>query len=210
MLNTNKIKEVFKILSENIQTQKTELNFTNNYTLLIAVILSAQAKDSVVNIATKELFKIADNPTKIINLGEEKIIEFIKIIGLYKNKAKNIILMSQQLLDNNNGIVPDDFDSLIKLAGVGRKTANVILNVAFKQDTMPVDTHVYRLSRRIGLSTGNDVLAVEYDLLDKIPNPYRNSSHHLLILHGRYTCKAKGFNCDYCIISHICEKNIGK
>lgn len=207
MLNSKQIKEVFKILSENIETPETELNFTNHYTLLVAVILSAQAKDAIVNIATVDLFKLADTPEKMLSLGEEELIKHIKIIGLYKNKAKNIIIMSQQLLDKHNGVVPDNFDDLIELAGVGRKTANVILNVAFKQDTMPVDTHVYRLSRRIGLSDGTDVLKVEYDLLEKIPNPYRHTSHHLLILHGRYTCKAKGYDCSSCIINHICEKN---
>lgn len=207
MLNKEQIFEVFKILSENIETPETELNFTNHYTLLVAVILSAQAKDAIVNIATVDLFKIADTPQKMLDLGEEKLISYIKIIGLYKNKAKNIMLMSQQLLDKYNGIVPDKFENLIELAGVGRKTANVILNVAFKQDTMPVDTHVYRLSRRIGLSDGNDVLKVEHDLLAKIPNPYRHISHHLLILHGRYTCKAKGYDCNFCIINNICEKN---
>lgn len=207
MLNDKQIFEVFKILSENIETPETELNFTNHYTLLVAVILSAQAKDSMVNIATESLFKVADTPQKMLEIGEEKLIKYIKIIGLYKNKAKNIILMSQQLLNNHNGIVPDNFEYLIKLAGVGRKTANVILNVAFKQDTMPVDTHVFRLSRRIGLSDGNDVLKVEHDLLAKIPNPYRHTSHHLLILHGRYTCKAKGYDCASCIINHVCEKN---
>ena len=207
MLNAKQIFEVFKILFENIKTPKTELNFTNHYTLLVAVILSAQAKDSMVNIATEPLFKLADTPSKMLKLGEEELIKYIKIIGLYKNKAKNIISMSQQLLDKHNGIVPDNFEHLIELAGVGRKTANVILNVAFKQDTMPVDTHVYRLSRRIGLSNGKDVLKVEQDLLAKIPNPYRQTSHHLLILHGRYTCKAKGYDCNSCVINHICEKN---
>ncbi|MCL2567004.1 MAG: endonuclease III [Alphaproteobacteria bacterium] len=207
MLTHNQIKEIFAILTEKIKAPETELQFRNNYTLLVAVILSAQAKDSVVNIATEPLFKIADTPEKMLKLGEEKLIDYIKIIGLYKNKAKNIILMSQQLIDKHNSIVSDSFEDLISLAGVGRKTANVILNVAFKQDTFPVDTHVFRVSRRIGLSDGSDVLQVEQDLFEKIPNPYRNSSHHLMILLGRYTCKAKGFDCTTCMLNKICEKN---
>ncbi|MDR2007723.1 MAG: endonuclease III [Alphaproteobacteria bacterium] len=207
MLNQNQVKQVFEILTDTIKAPETELQFSNNYTLLVAVILSAQAKDAVVNIATAPLFKIVDTPQKMLGLGEEKLIDYIKIIGLYKNKAKNIMLMSQQLIDNHNSVVPDNFADLIELAGVGRKTANVILNVAFKQDTFPVDTHVFRVSRRLGLSNGKDVLQVEQDLFDKIPNPYRNSSHHLLILLGRYTCKDKGFDCSTCPLNAVCEKN---
>ncbi|MDR0484942.1 MAG: endonuclease III [Alphaproteobacteria bacterium] len=207
MLNNKQIKDLFGILTETIKDPETELQFSNNYTLTVAVILSAQAKDVMVNIATEPLFKIVDTPEKMLLLGEEKLIEYIKIIGLYKNKAKNIMLMSQQLIDKHNSIIPDNFEDLIQLAGVGRKTANVILNVAFKQDTMAVDTHVFRVSRRMGLSAGKDVLQVEKDLLEKIPNPYRNSAHHLLILHGRYTCKAKGFDCTTCLVNKICERN---
>ncbi len=208
MLNEIQIKKIFETLNTTIIVAKTELNFTNNYTLLVAVILSAQAKDSTVNIATKELFTIVSTPQEMLHLGEEALIKHIKIIGLYKNKAKNIIKMSQELIDKHNSIVPNDFNDLINMAGVGRKTANVILNVAFGADSMPVDTHVFRLSRRIGLSAAKNVLGVEKDLLAKIPHPYRNISHHLLILHGRYTCKAKGFNCSTCVLNSICEKNI--
>lgn len=208
MLNAETIFAIFKTLKTATPTAKTELNYTNNYTLLIAVVLSAQAKDSSVNIATKELFKKASTPKEMLALGEENLKNYIKSIGLYKNKAKNIIKLSQQLISTYNSQVPNNFADLIELAGVGRKTANVILNVAFNKPTMPVDTHVFRVARRMGLSNGKDVLAVEQDLLAKIPEPYRQDSHHLLILHGRYVCKAKNFDCNSCIINAFCEKNI--
>ena len=208
MLNSENIFAIFKTLKKAMPTANTELNYTNNYTLLIAVVLSAQAKDSSVNIATKELFKQVSTPKEMLALGEENLKNYIKSIGLYKNKAKNIIKLSQQLINTYNSQVPNNFTDLIELAGVGRKTANVILNVAFNKPTMPVDTHVFRLARRMGLSNGKDVLAVEQDLLAKIPEPYRQDSHHLLILHGRYVCKAKNFDCNSCIINAFCEKNI--
>ncbi|XWO14161.1 Endonuclease III [Candidatus Hepatincola sp. Pdp] len=208
MLNAETIFAIFKTLKTATPTAKTELNYTNNYTLLIAVVLSAQAKDSSVNIATKELFKKASTPKEMLALGEENLKNYIKSIGLYKNKAKNIIKLSQQLINTYNSQVPNKFTDLIELAGVGRKTANVILNVAFNKPTMPVDTHVFRVARRMGLSNGKDVLAVEQDLLAKIPEPYRQDSHHLLILHGRYVCKAKNFDCNSCIINAFCEKHI--
>ncbi|UQY80761.1 Endonuclease III [Candidatus Hepatincola sp. Av] len=208
MLNSENIFAIFKTLKTAMPTANTELNYTNNYTLLIAVVLSAQAKDSSVNIATKELFKQVSTPKEMLALGEENLKNYIKSIGLYKNKAKNIIKLSQQLISTYNSQVPNNFTDLIELAGVGRKTANVILNVAFNKPTMPVDTHVFRLARRMGLSNGKDVLAVEQDLLAKIPEPYRQDSHHLLILHGRYVCKAKNFDCNSCIINAFCEKNI--
>ena len=208
MLNSENIFAIFKTLKTAMPTANTELNYTNNYTLLIAVALSAQAKDSSVNIATKELFKQVSTPKEMLALGEENLKNYIKSIGLYKNKAKNIIKLSQQLINTYNSQVPNNFTDLIELAGVGRKTANVILNVAFNKPTMPVDTHVFRLARRMGLSNGKDVLAVEQDLLAKIPEPYRQDSHHLLILHGRYVCKAKNFDCNSCIINAFCEKNI--
>jgi endonuclease-3 len=151
---------------------------------------------------------VVKTPQQMLNVGEEKLIEHIKTIGLYKNKAKNIILMSAQLMEKHNGEVPDNFEDLVNLAGVGRKTANVILNVYFKQPTMPVDTHVYRLANRIGLYKSKDLLEVENGLLKVIPKKYLLYAHHLLILHGRYTCKAKGYDCTTCPINHLCEKNI--
>lgn len=208
MLSAEKIFAIFKTLKAAIPTAKTELNYTNNYTLLVAVVLSAQAKDSSVNLATEKLFTKVSNPEDMLTLGEENLKNYIKSIGLYKNKAKNIIKLSQQLISIHNSQVPNNFDDLTALAGVGRKTANVILNVAFNKPTMPVDTHVFRLARRMGLSKGKDVLAVEKDLLAKIPEPYRQDSHHLLILHGRYVCKAKNFDCSTCIINAFCEKHI--
>lgn len=208
MLNKRKAGIVFKILSEAIPIAKTELNYNNLFTLLVAVMLSAQSKDSSVNIATAQLFKIVNSPKDMINLGYDKLIEHIKTIGLYKNKASNILNTSKILIENFNGIVPNNFDDLITLPGVGRKTANVILNVYFKQPTMPVDTHVFRLANRIGLSHSNNLLQVEHDLLNIIPKDYLQTAHHLLILHGRYTCKAKGYNCTLCQINKHCEKNI--
>jgi endonuclease-3 len=207
-MKTQNIEEIFRILEEKIPNPITELNYNNLFTLLVAVILSAQAKDSAVNIATKNLFLVVKTPQQMLNVGEEKLIEHIKTIGLYKNKAKNIILMCAQLMEKHNGEVPDNFEDLVNLAGVGRKTANVILNVYFKQPTMPVDTHVYRLANRIGLYKSKDLLEVENGLLKVIPKKYLLYAHHLLILHGRYTCKAKGYNCTTCPINHLCEKNI--
>ena len=207
-MKTQNIEEIFRILEEKIPNPITELNYNNLFTLLVAVILSAQAKDSAVNIATKNLFLVVKTPQQMLNMGEEKLIEHIKTIGLYKNKAKNIILMSAQLMEKHNGEVPDNFEDLVNLAGVGRKTANVILNVYFKQPTMPVDTHVYRLANRIGLYKSKDLLEVENGLLKVIPKKYLLYAHHLLILHGRYTCKAKGYDCTTCPINHLCEKNI--
>lgn len=207
MLSAEKIFAIFKTLKAATPMANTELNYTNHYTLLVAVVLSAQAKDSSVNLATKELFNKVSTPKEMLALGEENLINYIKSIGLYKNKAKNIIKLSQQLISIHHSQVPNNFADLIQLAGVGRKTANVILNVAFHEPTMPVDTHVFRLARRMGLSSGKDVLAVEQDLLAKIPEPYRQDSHHLLILHGRYVCKAKNFDCNKCIINAFCERN---
>ncbi len=204
LLNTEKLYTLFEILDKTIINPVTELKYTNNFTLLIAVVLSAQAKDSSVNIATEQLFKIVQTPEDIVNLGEEKLIEHIKSIGLYKTKAKNIILLSEKLIEQHNSEVPNDFEKLINLNGVGRKTANVILNCAFNKPTMPVDTHVYRVSRRMGITKANTVEKVEEDLLNKIPEQFLFKAHHLLILHGRYTCKAKGYDCNICKVKEIC------
>lgn len=204
MLSSLQIAEVFTILDQTIESPTTELEYVNNFTLLVAVVLSAQAKDSSVNLVTKDLFKVVTTPRDMINLGEEKLIEHIKKIGLYKNKAKNIMQLSHTLMENYNSIVPNTLEDLMTLPGVGRKTANVILNVAFKEPTMAVDTHVFRVAKRIGLSRGGNVLQVEQDLLKVIPLQYQLKAHHLLILHGRYVCKARGLNCSICKISHIC------
>jgi endonuclease-3 len=205
MLKKDQIKEVFDILATHIKEPKTELNFTNNFTMLIAVMLSAQSTDKGVNKATESLFKAIDSPKDIIALGEEKLIDYIKSIGLYKTKAKNILLMSQILINDYNSLVPNDFSSLVSLPGVGRKTANVILSTAFGIHTIAVDTHVFRLSKRLGLSNGKDVIQVEEDLMKKVPQEHKKDAHHLLILHGRYMCKAQGLNCSPCYLQHICQ-----
>ena len=206
-MNKTKVAEIFNILTQNIKNPTSELNYHNLFTLLVAVVLSAQATDSGVNKATANLFSIIKTPQDILNLGEDALIENIKSIGLYKSKAKHIMQTSAILVNEYQGEVPNTLEKLIKLPGVGRKTANVVLNVYFNQPTMPVDTHIFRLSHRIGLSNGKDVLQVEKDLLKIIPKQYLQKAHHLLILHGRYICKAKKFDCNTCCINKLCEKN---
>ncbi len=201
------IEKIFSTLNNHIDNPTSELNYNNLFTLLVAVMLSAQATDAGVNKATANLFAIINSPQDILNLGENALIENIKSIGLYKSKAKHIMQTCSILVNEYKGEVPNTLEELIKLPGVGRKTANVVLNVYFKQPTMPVDTHIFRLSHRIGLSNGKDVLQVEKDLLKIIPKTYLQQAHHLLILHGRYTCKAKKFDCNTCCINQWCEKN---
>lgn len=186
---------------------KSELDYTNAFTLLVAVVLSAQATDKSVNLATKELFKIADTPQKMLELGEEKLTEYIKSIGLYRNKAKNVIGLSKMLLEDFNGTVPDSMENLVKLPGVGRKTANVVLNVIFNKPTMPVDTHLLRISPKIGLAEGTTPEQVEQSLLKRIPAEYMQNAHHWILLHGRYVCTAKNSKCDECVINDLCKKN---
>ena len=186
---------------------KSELDYTNAFTLLVAVVLSAQATDKSVNLATKELFKIADTPQKMLELGEENLTEYIKSIGLYRNKAKNVIGLSKMLLEDFNGIVPDSMENLVKLPGVGRKTANVVLNVIFNKPTMPVDTHLLRVSPKIGLAEGTTPEQVEQSLLKRIPAEYMQNAHHWILLHGRYVCTAKNSKCDECVINDLCKKN---
>ena len=186
---------------------KSELDYTNAYTLLVAVVLSAQATDKSVNLATKELFKIADTPQKMLELGEENLTGYIKSIGLYRNKAKNVIGLSKMLLEDFNGIVPDSMENLVKLPGVGRKTANVVLNVIFNKPTMPVDTHLLRVSPKIGLAEGTTPEQVEQSLLKRIPAEYMQNAHHWILLHGRYVCTAKNSKCDECVINDLCKKN---
>ena len=186
---------------------KSELDYTNAFTLLVAVVLSAQATDKSVNLATKELFKIADTPQKMVDLGEENLTKHIKSIGLYRNKAKNVIGLSKMLLEDFNGIVPDSMENLVKLPGVGRKTANVVLNVIFNKPTMPVDTHLLRISPKIGLAEGTTPEQVEQSLLKRIPAEYMQNAHHWILLHGRYVCTAKNEKCDECVINDLCKKN---
>jgi endonuclease-3 len=196
--------EVFKILQALNPEPKTELYYTNPYTLLVAVVLSAQATDKGVNKATEKLFAVADSPQKMLALGEEKLREMVKTIGLYKAKAKNIILLSEQLLARHNGQVPNDQQALEALAGVGQKTANVVRSAAFGEKTLAVDTHVFRLSHRLGFSKGKTPAAVEADLMKIVPDDYLYHAHHWLILHGRYVCVARRPKCSQCPIAALC------
>lgn len=181
-----------------------ELDYKNPYTLLVAVVLSAQATDKGVNKATKELFRVADTPEKMIKLGEATVRNHIRTIGLYRNKAKNVITLSKQLIEDYGGEIPQDREELQKLAGVGRKTANVVLNIAFGQPTMAVDTHIFRISNRTGLAPGKNVLQVELGLDKAIPKQFKLHAHHWLILHGRYVCKARNPECEHCVVVKEC------
>ena len=206
LLNNNQIVEVMERLKAQNPSPKSELEYVNPYTLLVAVVLSAQATDKSVNLATRELFKVADSPQKMLALGEAGLIQYIKSIGLYKNKAANIIKLSQQLIDDFKSQVPDDRDKLMTLRGVGRKTANVVLNVIFHRPTMPVDTHLLRICPKIGLAEGTTPEQVEASLLERIPPEYLEHAHHWLLLHGRYVCTARNPKCNECIISDICVR----
>ena len=208
-MSKNQVEEFFKILANDNPTPKTE--YTNDYTLLVAVVLSAQATDTGVNKATAKLFEIADTPNKMLKLGHESLIEHIRTIGLFRNKAKNIISLSEQLIAEYAGKVPASRESLESLPGVGRKTANVILNTAFSEPTIAVDTHIFRLANRTGLAIGDSVLDVEKNLLRRVPKTYMKHAHHWLILHGRYVCKARSPRCNVCIVVNECrykEKSI--
>jgi len=198
------IAEMFRRFREADPDPKTELEYVNPFTLLVAVVLSAQATDAGVNKATRALFKVADTPEKMVRLNEEGIREYIKTIGLYRNKARNVLELSRQLIANHGGNVPRDRAALEALPGVGRKTANVVLNVAFGEPTMAVDTHIFRVANRTGLSSGRTPLEVEEDLLRVIPSEYALHAHHWLILHGRYVCKARRPECPRCLIRDIC------
>ncbi len=207
ILSTIEVKNLFMELKKLNPNPKGELKYTDIFSLLIAVVLSAQATDKSVNLATKNLFDKARSPKDFLKLGESKLIQYIKNIGLYRAKAKNIIKLCEMLIADFNEIVPDTREKLMLLPGVGRKTANVVLNIAFKQPTMAVDTHVYRVSRRTGLSSGDSVLDVEEDLVNNIPTDYILNAHHWLILHGRYVCKSRKPLCSECVINNICKKN---
>ena len=183
---------------------KGELEHTNAYTLIVAVALSAQATDKGVNKATRGLFAVADTPEKMLALGEEGVIEHVKTIGLYRNKAKNVIKLSQRLIDEYGGQVPTSRAALESLPGVGRKTANVVLNMWFGYPAQAVDTHIFRIGNRTGIAPGKDVVAVERAIEDNIPVEFAQHAHHWLILHGRYVCKARKPDCPNCLISDLC------
>lgn len=204
-MNTQMISRLFEQLAISIPQPQTELIYNSHFELLISVVLSAQATDKSVNKATAKLFAVANTPEKILQLGEDGLKSYIKTIGLFNTKAKNIILLCQKLLEKHNGEVPNTRAELESLAGVGRKTANVMLNTAFGEPTIAVDTHIFRVSNRIGLAHANTVLAVEKELERVIPEKFKLDAHHLLILHGRYTCVARKPLCEHCVISGYCE-----
>lgn len=203
-LPDDKVPLLFQRLQAACPTPEGELNHVNSYTLLVAVVLSAQATDIGVNKATEKLFSIADTPEKILEMGEEKLREHIKTIGLYRNKAKNIIALSRILLEKYDGQIPNDREALEDLPGVGRKTANVVLNIAFGEPTIAVDTHVFRVANRTGMAPGKDVLSVEKSLERRVPDIFKPYAHHWLILHGRYICKARNPLCNQCILADLC------
>ena len=203
-MKKQKIEEMFQRFEAASPNPQGELDHVNAYTLLVAVVLSAQATDVGVNKATKALFKVADTPTKMLTLGEARVRDYIKTIGLYRNKAKHVIGLSQLLLDNFDGNIPETREELETLPGVGRKTANVVLNMAFGQPTIAVDTHLFRLGNRTGLAPGKTPLAVEKKLEKNIPAQFLLHAHHWLILHGRYVCRARKPECGNCLISDLC------
>jgi endonuclease-3 len=194
----------FDRLAAEIPIPKGELEYINPYTLLVAVVLSAQATDVGVNKATGPLFKVADTPEKMMMLGEARLKEHIKTIGLYNSKAKNVITLSRQLITRHGSEVPPDRESLEKLPGVGRKTANVVLNIAFGEPTIAVDTHIFRVCNRTGLASGKTPLAVEQKLQKGVPADRKLHAHHWLILHGRYVCKARKPDCPKCVVRDLC------
>ena len=196
---------IFQRLSKAIPDPATELEYNTVFELLVAVILSTQATDKGVNKATARLFPVANTPQMILALGETGLKQYIKTIGLFNSKARNILNMCQSLIDDHQGQVPNTREALERLGGVGRKTANVILNTAFGEPVIAVDTHIFRVSNRTRMAPGKDVLEVEKKLLKVVPQHYKKDAHHLLILHGRYTCIARTPRCDNCIIEDLCE-----
>ena len=203
-LTPAEIEEIFRRFARMSPHPKTELHYADPFTLLVAVVLSAQATDSSVNKATPDLFKTADTPEKLIALGEAALTDKIKTIGLYRGKTRNLIALSQKLVAEFGGKVPDTREALVTLPGVGRKTANVVLNVAFGQPTIAIDTHIFRVSNRTGLARGKTPLDVELTLDRVVPERYKHNCHHWLILHGRYVCKARKPECWRCLINYIC------
>lgn len=198
------IEEFFRRLEERDPEPRGELDYINPYTLLVAVVLSAQATDIGVNKATGPLFKVADTPEKMVALGEARVRDYIKTIGLFNTKAKNVIALSRILIDEHDSMVPPDREALEKLPGVGRKTANVVLNIAFGVPTIAVDTHIFRLGNRTGMAPGKTVLVVERKLEKAVPAKYMLHAHHWLILHGRYICKARKPDCPVCPVNDLC------
>jgi len=203
-MNKADVVEFFSRLAADNPHPETELESGNPYQLLVAVVLSAQATDVGVNKATRKLFEQVHTPEQMVQLGEEKLKEHIKTIGLFNTKAKNVIALSEQLIADHDGQVPDDRDELEKLPGVGRKTANVVMNVAFGAETFAVDTHIFRVGNRTGLARGKTPLAVELKLEKVVPQPFRLHAHHWLILHGRYVCKARTPECWRCVVADLC------
>ena len=199
------VDEFYRRLADTMPAPRGELEYRNNFTLLVAVVLSAQATDVGVNKATGPLFAVAETPEKMIALGEARLRDHIRTIGLYRNKAKNVIALSEALVADFGGEVPDDRDALQALPGVGRKTANVVLNIAFGRPTIAVDTHVFRVSNRTALAPGKDVRAVEDALVRRTPARWKDHAHHWLILHGRYVCKARQPDCPRCAVADLCR-----
>ena len=204
-MNPQKRREIFRRLQAANPNPTTELGYSTPYELLVAVVLSAQATDKSVNKATAELYQKANNPQQMVELGVAGLEPYIKSIGLYRTKAKNIIALSRIILEEHCGAVPQNREALERLPGVGRKTANVVLNTAFGQPTVAVDTHIFRVANRTGLAQGKDVLAVEERLLKFTPPEYLKDAHHWLILHGRYVCLARKPGCPQCLIRDLCE-----
>lgn len=203
-MNKARVVEFFSRLAADNPHPETELEYGNPYQLVVAVALSAQATDIGVNKATRRLFEAVKTPAQMVALGEAKLKDHIKTIGLFNTKAKNVIALSEQLIADHNGEVPADRDALEKLPGVGRKTANVVMNVAFGAETFAVDTHIFRVGNRTGLARGKTPLAVELKLDKAVPQPFRLHAHHWLILHGRYVCKARTPECWRCVVSDLC------
>ena len=204
LLTREQIFELFSRLAENNPEPRTELKYGNDFQLLVAVVLSAQATDVGVNKATRRLFEEVKTPEQMVALGEAALKEHVKTIGLFNTKAKNVILLSEELIAHHGSEVPRDRDALTKLPGVGRKTANVVMNTAFGEETFAVDTHIFRMGNRTGLAPGKNVLDVEKGLEKRVPQPFRRDAHHWLILHGRYVCKARKPECWRCIIRDVC------
>ena len=204
-MKSGKINSLFKNLSREIKNPKSDLKYKNKFTLLVSVVLSAQCTDVNVNNVTKNIYPKYNKPEHFAELGRKKIEKIIKSIGLFRNKAKSVYLLSKQLIEKHNGKVPKNFDDLLALPGVGRKTANVVLNEGFGLPTIAVDPHIFRVSNRTGLAPGNNPDQVEQALYKAVPKKYLKASHHLLLLHGRYTCKSRTPSCKKCVIVKYCK-----
>ena len=211
VLNKSQALKIIQLLNKTIKKPKTSLKYRNQFTLLASVVLSAQCTDTNVNNVTRNIYKKYYSPKHFVNLGVSKIKKMIKSIGLFNTKAKNLYNLSKILIEKHKSKIPNNFEDLINLPGVGRKTANVVLNAAFNKPTIAVDTHVFRVSNRTGLTKGNNPNQVEEQLLKIIPNQYLKKTHHLILLHGRYTCKSRKPLCEKCVINKIClykDKNV--